>query len=371
MPDYLFTSESASEGHPDKVCDLVADSLIDAYLAQDSDTRAGCEVLYKGDLMVVAGEVTTQAEIDVDGIARAAIGSVGYRPGLSRHNSQTVGVQVLITEQSKEIRRAADRAADDPATMGASDQGIMFGFASMETPERLPLPSALAHRLGRIIAASRQSGDPGWLRPDGKTAVTVRYVDHHPVEVTHVLVAVQHSAEVNGADVGSWVRDYVVRSALGEWLTASTAIHVNPSGSFTLGGPEIDCGVTGRKIVADTYGGMGRVGGGALSGKDPSKLDRSGTYYCRWIARQLVEAGIAARAEVQVSYAFGLAQPLSVYVETFGSGDRRAAEEFVSRFDFRPEAIIERLNLRRPIYRATVNYGHFGKPGLPWEQHGS
>ena len=248
------------------MCDLVADTIVDAYLAQDPDSRAGCEVLYKGDLMVIAGEVTTAASIDIEALARAALDSVGYRPGLTVHNSQTVRVQTLLTPQSREIREAADRAADDTTTSGASDQGIMFGFACRDTPELMPLPISLAHRLGTVLAEHRHNGEPAWLRPDGKAAVTVQYVEHRPLEVTNVLVAVQHTRDVTAAQVRDWVRDRVVPKALGEWFTGAAAIHVNPSGSFTLGGPEIDCGMTGRKLVVDTYGGMARIGGGSAGG---------------------------------------------------------------------------------------------------------
>lgn len=368
MTEYLFTSESAFEGHPDKVCDLVADTVLDAHLAQDPDARVGCEVLYKGDLMVIAGEFTSAAQVDVEGLARGVLAEVGYVAGRSRHTDQTVQITTLITEQSLEIRAAADRASDAPGKKGASDQGIMFGMACTETPELMPLPITLAHRLSQEISLHRHLGEPDWLRPDGKTAVTVRYVDERPAEVTNVLVASQHAAEVDHGTVTAWVREQILPSALGHYLTPATVINVNPLGTFTLGGPEIDCGMTGRKLVVDTYGGMGRIGGGALSGKDPSKLDRTGAYYCRWVARQLIRAELAEKAEIQVSYGFGLSRPLSVRVDTFGTGDVAAAAKFVADFDFSPGGMLEQLDLRRPIFRATVNYGHFGKPDLPWEQ---
>ncbi len=368
MTGYLFTSESAFEGHPDKVCDLVADTVLDAHLAQDPDARVGCEVLYKGDLMVVAGEFTSTARVDVEALARGVLAEVGYTAPTSRHNDQSVQITTLITEQSREIRAATDRASDAPATKGASDQGIMFGMACTETDELMPLPISLAHRVSREISRRRHAGDPDWLRPDGKTAVTVRYEDERPAEVTRVLVAAQHAPGIDHATVSAWVRQEVLPMALGGWLTPDTTVTVNPLGTFTLGGPEIDCGLTGRKLVVDTYGGMGRIGGGALSGKDPSKLDRTGAYYTRWVARKLVQAGLADKAEIQVSYGFGLSKPLSVRVDTFGTGDVGDASAFVEQFDFSPAAMIELLDLRRPIYRATVNYGHFGKPDLPWEQ---
>lgn len=368
MSDYLFTSESAFEGNTDKVCDLVADAVLDAHLGKDPDARVGCEVLYKGDFMVVAGEVTSAAEVGVEQLARGVLAEVGYRSDKTRHNDETVHIMTLVTGQSPEIREATESASDAPRKKGASDQGIMFGMACRDTAELLPLPISLANRVSAQIARRRHSGDPEWLRPDGKSSVTVRYVDERPVAVTRVLVATQHARGVDQPVVEAWVRDEVLPAALGDWLSSETAITVNALGGFTLGGPEIDCGMTGRKLVADTYGGMGRIGGGALSGKDPHKLDRTGTYYCRWVARQLVQAGLADKAEIQVSYGFGLSRPLSVRVDTFGTGHPAEAAEFVAGFDFGPSAMIERLDLRRPIYRATTNYGHFGKPDLPWEQ---
>ncbi|WP_117213780.1 methionine adenosyltransferase [Allorhizocola rhizosphaerae] len=368
MSKYFFTSESVAEGHPDKVCDLVADTVLDAYLEQDPGTRAGCEVLYKGDLMVVAGEFTSTAHVPVEELARQVVAEVGYVPGKAKHNSETVRIQTLITEQSREIRAATDRAADAPSQRGASDQGIMFGMACDDTPELMPLPIMLAHTIGKAIVAARKSGEVEWLRPDGKTAVTVQYEDEKPVAVTNVVVAAQHAPEITHAEVTDWVTRRILPGALGAWLTDATAVHVNPLGTFTLGGPEIDCGMTGRKIVVDTYGGSGRIGGGALSGKDPSKLDRTGTYFCRWVAKQLVAQGIAHKVELQIAYGFGLAKPLSVRVDTFGTGDAAEAGAWVERFDFRPGAMAEVLDLAQPIYRSATNYGHFGKPDLPWER---
>jgi S-adenosylmethionine synthetase len=368
VPEYLFTSESVFEGHADKVCDLVADSILDAYLALDSDARVGCEVLFKGDLMVIAGEITSVASVDPETIARGVLAEVGYVAPRSPHNSETVKIISLITEQSPEIRAATDRAVDAPQSKGASDQGIMFGMACTDTPQLMPLPITIAHAISREVSGRRRAGDPDWLRPDGKSSVTVRYVNERPVEVTRILVAAQHAPGTPHATVAEWVREEVLPAAVGEWLGPNTVLTVNPLGTFALGGPEIDCGLTGRKLVVDTYGGMGRIGGGALSGKDPQKLDRTGAYYCRWIARQLVSAGYAEKAEIQVSYGFGLAQPLSVRVDTFGTGDPEECAKFVELFDFQPSAMIKRLNLQRPIFRSTVNYGHFGKPDLPWEQ---
>jgi S-adenosylmethionine synthetase len=365
---YFFTSDSVFEGHADKVCDLVADTVLDAYLEKDPDTRAGCEVLFKGDFMVVAGEVTSTATVPIERLARQVIAEVGYLPGKGKYHAETVRIHTLVTEQSREIRSATDRAVDALKQRGASDQGIMFGMACSDTQELMPLPIMLAHRIGRAISTARKSGEIDWLRPDGKSAITVEYVDDVPVALTSVVVAVQHAVEVSHDDVAHWVTTQILPATLGEWLTDSTTVHVNPLGSFTLGGPEIDCGLTGRKLVVDTYGGMGRIGGGALSGKDPSKLDRTGTYFCRWVAKQLVAQGLARKVELQVAYGFGLSMPLSVRVDTFGTGDSAEAESWVEQFDFRPGAMAEVLQLTRPLYRTTTNYGHFGKAELPWEQ---
>jgi len=365
--NYQFTSESASEGQTDKVCDLIADRLLDEFLAQDPEAKVGLEVMYKGDFLAIAGEVTSTAQVNIEMVARSVLDEVGYRPGATRFHSQSAKITVNITKGSPEIEAAISHASDTPSRMGASDQGIMFGFASDETASLLPLPIALAHSLGKLISASRRSSNPSWLLPDGKTAVTVRYVEEQPVEVTSVLVSTQHASGVSHAKVEEWVRSQVVPVSLGRWLTPTTKIYVNPLGSFTLGGPEIDCGVTGRKIVADTYGGMARIGGGSLNGKDPTKMDRSATYFCRWIAQQVVVAKLAHKVEIQVAYGFGLSMPLSVRAETFGTGDDEEVANFVNQFDFRPDAIIDILNLKRPIYANTANYGHFGKPELSWE----
>jgi S-adenosylmethionine synthetase len=256
----------------------------------------------------------------------------------------------------------------DAKEQGAGDQGMMFGYATDETPELMPLPIALAHKLASGLAAARKSGEAAWLRPDGKTQVSVEYEDGTPQRIAHVLVSTQHAAEQSQEAIRAWVAGTLVPRALGAWRVAAQDVTVNPSGSFAQGGPSADCGVTGRKIIVDSYGGMARHGGGAFSGKDPSKVDRSGAYFCRFVARQVVQARLAKRAEVQVAYAIGVAQPISILVQTYGTGDQRAAEEFVKRFDFRPAAEIERLELLRPIYRSTTNYGHFGRPGLPWEE---
>ncbi len=362
---YTFTSESVTEGHPDKVCDFVADSILDACLEQDPTSRVACEVLAKEDRLVMAGEITTSASIDREALARAAVREIGYVHPDEPFNAAGLTVYDWITAQSAEIAQGVDRAV--AAEQGAGDQGIMFGYATDETPELMPLPILLAHRLAHGLAEDRKAGGYPWLRPDGKTQVSVVYERDRPVAVADVLVSTQHTADASRELIADYVATRLSPRILGPWLTPQTRFIVNPTGSFVHGGPSADCGVTGRKIIVDSYGGAGRHGGGAFSGKDPSKVDRSGAYFCRWVARQIVTQGVAKRAEVQVSYAIGQAQPVSVKVDTFGTGDTRAAEELVRKLDFRPAAIIERLQLLQPIYRQTTNYGHFGKPGLPWE----
>jgi S-adenosylmethionine synthetase len=359
--EHVFTSESVAEGHPDKVCDFIADSILDACIEQDPGSRVACEVLCKAGDVVLAGEITTRARVDYEAIARAAIREIGYTDPGEAFNAEGVRVRTLITTQAGEIAQGVDSG-------GAGDQGIMFGYASDETPELMPLPISLAHALSRRLAEDRRSGRVPWLRPDAKTQVSVRYAGDAPEAVAAVLVSTQHAPNAAPDEIRAYVRDALIPAALGAWAEEEIEVLVNPTGSFVHGGPSTDAGVTGRKIIVDSYGGMGRHGGGAFSGKDPTKVDRSGAYFCRWIARQVVRAGIARRAEVQVGYAIGRAEPVSVRVDTFGTGDARAAADLVRRFDFRPRAIIERLSLLRPIYRATTNYGHFGKPGLPWEE---
>jgi S-adenosylmethionine synthetase len=369
---FIFTSESVTEGHPDKVCDFIADSILDAYLEHDPRSRVACEVLAKGRHLVLAGEITSQGAVDRARVARQAIEEVGYLDTTEEFHAAGIEVLDLVTRQAPEIGQGVDRPSDvtgEGRDQGAGDQGIMFGYASDETPELMPLPILLAHRLALGLAADRKQDRQSWLRPDGKTQVSVRYEGGVPRGVVGVLVSTQHSPEVGREEIFAYVRGELAPRVLGEWFDPErTEIIVNPTGSFVHGGPSADCGVTGRKIIVDTYGGMGHHGGGAFSGKDPSKVDRSGTYFCRWVARTLVQEGLARRAEVQVAYAIGRARPLSVKVETFGTGDEAAAERRVAELDFRPAAIIERLDLLRPIYRSTTNYGHFGKPGLPWER---
>jgi S-adenosylmethionine synthetase len=370
MPEtaYTFTSESVSEGHPDKVCDYIADSILDAYLGRDPRARVACEVLCKSNLVVLAGEITSDAEIDREAVARAAIEEVGYTDPQECFNARGVTIIQNITQQSPNIKQGVDAETAADHEQGAGDQGIMFGYASDETPELLPLPIVLAHRLTRGLAEDRRSGRYPWLRPDAKSQVSVRYRHGQPDHVERVLVSTQHDQSIDQAGIRDYVERDLAPRVLNGHVAADTRFDVNPTGTFVIGGPAADAGVTGRKIIVDTYGGFGRHGGGAFSGKDPSKVDRSGAYFCRHVARHIVKRGIAHRVEIQVAYAIGLARPVSIKVDTFNTGDAAEAEAFVAReFDFRPAAIIERLRLLQPIYRQTTNYGHFGKAGLPWE----
>jgi S-adenosylmethionine synthetase len=350
------------------VCDYIADSVLDAYLSQDPLSRIACEVLCKGDHIVLAGEITSQAQVDHEQIARQAVREIGYTDMAEPFNAGTLRILQLFTRQAAEIDQGVSAARSLGGEQGAGDQGMMFGYATDETHELMPLPILLAHRLSRCLAEDRHSGACTWLRPDAKTQVTVAYEGITPKEVSSIVVSTQHAAGVEQEAIRAYVVETLAPRALGQWSHPGIEFKVNPTGSFISGGPAVDCGVTGRKIIVDTYGGMCRHGGGAFSGKDPSKVDRSEAYFCRYVARQLVKAGLARKAEVQVAYAIGVAKPVSVSVETFGTGDAETVAEFVYGFDFRPAAIIERLDLLRPIYRQTTNYGHFGKAGLPWEE---
>jgi S-adenosylmethionine synthetase len=368
MSRFVLTSESVSEGHPDKVADYISDSALDACLSQDPTSKVAVETLVKEDLVVLAGEVTTGAkDVDYEQIARQAIREIGYDWSDEVFNADGVQVILKITAQSKEINSSVvDKAAED---QGAGDQGLMFGYASNESPELMPLPILLAHRLSRGLAEDRKKGGAyRWIRPDSKSQVSVRYEDGKPVSIERVVVSTQHVADAQQDAIKAYVIEELAPRVLGDWTPSTDLFLVNPSGSFAHGGPSADAGVTGRKIIVDSYGGAARHGGGAFSGKDPSKVDRSAAYFGRYVAREVVKAGLAARCEVQFSYAIGVAQPTSLLVETFGTGDNKAAEEYVRKtFDMRPAGIIRTLNLLRPIYRQTTNYGHFGRPGLPWE----
>ena len=368
MRKYLFTSESVGMGHPDKVADQISDAVLDAIIAQDKAARVAVETLATNGLVIVSGEVTTSCYVDVPAIAREVIREVGYTNANWGFNYETCGILTSIHGQSPDISQGVTEGEGLHPEMGAGDQGLMFGYACDETPELMPMPIVLAHRLMQNFAELRSSGKVTWMRPDGKSQVTIEYHDRKPVRVHTVVCSVQHDADVSYDEIRKTVINRLIKPSLPkEMLDSKTIYHINPTGRFVMGGPMADTGLTGRKIIVDTYGGRGRHGGGAFSGKDPSKVDRTGAYFCRFVARQIVKQGLAKRAEIQVAYAIGMAQPISVKVDTFNTGDEQAAVELVKTFDFRPRAIIDRLNLLRPIYRQTTNYGHFGKPGLPWE----
>jgi S-adenosylmethionine synthetase len=378
---YLFTSESVTEGHPDKIADQVSDSVLDAILAEDPSGRVACETLITTGLVVVAGEISTTTYVDIPSIVRGTILDIGYDRAKYGFDGSTCGVMVAIDEQSRDIAQGVDHALEkrggdiDPLdAQGAGDQGMMVGFACNETPELMPLPIALAHRLARRLARVRKDGTVPYLRPDGKTQVTVEYANGRPVRLDTVVVSTQHGPDIDLATLlGPDVREHVIDPSLPEDLsTEGLRVLVNPTGNFELGGPHADTGLTGRKIIVDTYGGAARHGGGAFSGKDPSKVDRSAAYATRWVAKNVVAAGLADRCEVQVAYAIGVAHPVSVFVETFGTekvDPDRLGKLLPDFFDLRPAAIIRDLDLLRPRYRATAAYGHFGRnePSFTWE----
>jgi S-adenosylmethionine synthetase len=379
----LFTSESVTEGHPDKMCDQISDAVLDACLEQDPHSRVACEVATKTGYVMLLGEITTQAQVNYDQLARQVITEIGYDRAKKGFDGQTCGVLVAISQQSGDIAQGVDKALEakkgkmteaEIDAIGAGDQGMMFGYACNETPTLMPLPIDLAHRLTRRLAQVRKESILEWVRPDGKSQVTVEYQYGKPVRVDTVLVSTQHEPDIPQEKVREGVIQEVIRPVLPEdMVDEDLKIYVNPTGRFVIGGPLGDAGLTGRKIIVDTYGGMGRHGGGAFSGKDPTKVDRSGAYAGRWVAKNLVAAGLAERCEVQVSYAIGVAHPLSVNVETFGTGkipDLEIIELIKSHFDLRPGAIIENLQLRRPIYRQLAAYGHFGRDDLDltWER---
>jgi S-adenosylmethionine synthetase len=369
MSQFTFTSESVSEGHPDKVCDYISDSILDACFEQDPHSRVACETLVKSDHVVLAGEITTNAKIDHERIVRQAVKEIGYTDTSEPFCDTTLKVISLITKQSNEIDQGVTATTSQSGDQGAGDQGIMFGYASDESDELMPLPILLAHKLTFGLAQDRKANKVDFLRPDSKSQVSVAYDGNMPKQVTCVVVSTQHTPAANQKLITEYVREDLGPRVLGPWWRKDVQLLVNPTGSFIHGGPSADAGVTGRKIIVDTYGGWGRHGGGAFSGKDPSKVDRSSAYFCRYVARQVIGAGLAKKAEIQVGYAIGMAKPVSVKVDTFGTGDEAKAAAYVMEsFDFRPRAIIETLNLLRPIYRQTTNYGHFGRTGLPWEE---
>src|SRR6266487_1979735 len=377
--NYIFSSESVGEGHPDKVCDTISDAVLDACLAQDPRSRVACETYAKSNLVVVGGEITTKARLDYTAIARDAIREIGYTHEDDVFHADKVLIMNAITQQSTDIAQGVDaRKANgkDTAEQGAGDQGLMFGYACNETPELMPAPIMYAHQLGRELTRIRKTGKVKWLRPDAKSQVSVRYVNDQPVEITNVVISTQHAHDVKHDTIKEFCIEDVIKKTLPKHLLAkNTTFLINPTGRFVVGGPQGDTGLTGRKIIVDSYGGMGRHGGGAFSGKDPSKVDRSAAYMGRWIAKNVVASGLADRCEVQFAYAIGHPEPVSVSVDTFCTG--KVDEEKLERaiwevFNFKPAEIIKQLNLLRPIYRKTTNYGHFGRvddlDALTWER---
>ena len=373
MSRYLFTSESVSEGHPDKLCDQISDAVLDAAIKEDPKSRVACETLCKTGFIVLAGEITTQAKnLDFGKIARGVVTDIGYTDSAMGFDATTCAVLIAIEPQSPDISQGVTEGQGLFKDQGAGDQGLMFGYACDETPELMPAPIMYAHELVFNLAKLRKARKLDFLRPDSKSQVTVEYEDDRPVRIDAVVVSTQHSPDVKHKDLKDAVIELCIKKTLpARLLDSKTKYFVNPTGRFVVGGPYGDAGLTGRKIIVDTYGGMGRHGGGAFSGKDPSKVDRSACYYARYVAKNIVASGVARRAELQVAYAIGVAQPVGVYVNTFGTSEiaeEKIAEYVKKNFDFRPKALIEELDLLRPIYLQTASYGHFGRPAFSWER---
>ena len=370
---FLFTSESVSEGHPDKVADQISDAILDAILEQDKHSRVACETMVNTGMVVISGEITTSAWVDMAEIVRGTIKRIGYEASMG-FDWQSCAVLVALDKQSQDIAQGVNEGEGVDLDQGAGDQGLMFGYATNETPNLMPLPISLAHQLVQKQAEVRKSGKLTWLRPDAKSQVTIRYTDGKPAGIDAVVLSTQHSPEVEYKHLQEAVMEEVIKPVLpAEWLDKDTKYFINPTGRFVVGGPVGDCGLTGRKIIVDTYGGMARHGGGAFSGKDPSKVDRSAAYAGRYVAKNIVAAGLADRCEIQISYAIGVAKPVSIHVDTFGTGhvaDNKIAELVNEHFDLRPKAIIQDLDLLRPIYGPTAAYGHFGREneGFTWEK---
>ena len=376
---FIFSSESVGEGHPDKVCDTISDAVLDACLAQDPRSRVACETYAKSNIVVVGGEITTNAKLDYTQLVRNAVREIGYVNDDDVFHADRLFVMNIITGQSQDIAQGVDdRAAEgkETAEQGAGDQGLMFGYASDETPELMPAPVMFAHRLGRELTRIRKSGAAKWLRPDAKSQVSVQYENDKPVRISNVVISTQHSADVKHSEIRDFCIAEIIRKVLpANLIDSKTEFLINPTGRFVVGGPQGDTGLTGRKIIVDSYGGMGRHGGGAFSGKDPSKVDRSAAYMGRYVAKNIVAAGLASRAEIQFAYAIGHPNPVSVFVDTFGTGkvsDEKITDAVQQVFSFKPAEIVKQLNLLRPIYSKTTNYGHFGKiddtNSITWEK---
>jgi len=379
MSSYFFSSESVTEGHPDKMADQISDAVLDAILASDTGARVACETFLTTGLVVVGGEISTKTYVEIPAVVRKVVKDIGYTRAKFGFDYLTAGVLTSIQQQSPDIAQGVNKAlearggkSDIYDEVGAGDQGLMFGYACTDTPELMPLPITLAHRLCKSLADQRKNGTLQWLRPDGKSQVTVRYENERPVAVDKVLISTQHRPDIDQEEIRNDLIKHVIKPTLGIWWNDKIEIFINPTGRFVIGGPQGDAGLTGRKIIVDTYGGMGRHGGGAFSGKDPTKVDRSACYMMRYVAKNVVAAGLATRCETQVAYAIGKAKPLSVYVNTFGTGivdEEKIAKAVEKVFDLRPKAIIDQLDLLRPIYRKTAAYGHFGReePEFTWE----
>ena len=374
--DFLFTSESVSEGHPDKMCDQISDAILDAHLSGDPDSRVACEALTKTGMVVVAGEITSKERVSYNEIVRNVVREIGYTDSAMGFDGNTCAIITAVERQSADISQGVTEGEGLHKEQGAGDQGMMFGYACDETPELMPLPIQMAHRLVQYLAKIRKGGEAPFLRPDSKSQVTVEYRDGKPARVTSVVISTQHTPEVDNKKLRDTVIDGVIRAVIpAQYLTSDTVYHVNPTGRFVIGGPQGDCGLTGRKIIVDTYGGMGRHGGGAFSGKDPSKVDRSAAYMARYIAKNIVAAKLARKCEVQLAYVIGVADPVSICVDTFDTGT--ISESSLSKivrevFSLTPKGIIQTLDLKRPIYRSTAAYGHFGRApengGFTWEK---
>jgi S-adenosylmethionine synthetase len=368
--NYIFTSESVTEGHPDKICDHISDAILDEFLRQDPDSRVAVETLVSTNFVTVAGEVTSKGKFDIEKVVRDTIAEIGYDNPALKFDAKTCEVIVKIDPQSPNISQGV--TASEQKEQGAGDQGLMFGYATNETDEFMPLPISLAHKLTKKLADVRKSKELAWVRPDGKSQVSVAYVDDKPVKVETIVISTQHDPEILNEEIRKQIIDKVIKPVCGKWWHDDIVIHVNPTGKFEIGGPHGDAGLTGRKIIVDSYGGMGRHGGGAFSGKDPSKVDRSACYMCRYVAKNLVAAGLADRCEVQIAYAIGVCQPLSLMVNTFETNKIPEVEiEKIlnTYFDMKPASIVSHLDLKRPIYKKTAGYGHFGRnePEFSWE----